>query len=104
MNINDLIIESLYDVVDPEVGVNIVDLGLIYDIRYDEGKLELDLTLTSPACPLADVIEEQIIEVTSGLADEVHFNWTFQPPWDVSKISDDGLEQLRALGAYIPTY
>jgi len=96
--------EAMRDVVDPELGINVVDLGLVYDFKAgDEGGLDvvtLDMTLTSAACPLTDVIEEQSKRalVNSGLCDELRINWVWMPPWGPDKITDDGREQLRALG------
>ena len=91
--------EALRDVVDPELGINVVDLGLVYGITVDESKhAVIDMTLTSAACPLTDVIEEQ---VASSLLDVVTghtLNWVWMPPWGPDKITDDGREQLRALG------
>jgi len=96
------ILEALRDVVDPELGINVVDLGLIYGVTLseDEGKktITLDMTLTSAACPLTDVIEDQANSATADLADELKINWVWLPPWGPDKITDDGREQLRALG------
>ena len=95
--------EAMRDVVDPELGINVVDLGLVYDIRVD-GKVALvDMTLTSAACPLTDVIEDQTRSALigapgSGLVEDVKINWVWMPPWGPDKITEDGREQLRALG------
>ncbi|MGL6234236.1 MAG: metal-sulfur cluster assembly factor [Segniliparus sp.] len=95
--------EAMRDVVDPELGVNVVDLGLVYGFTVERGEkttVLLDMTLTSPACPLTDVIEDQssAAVVGSGLADELKINWVWTPPWGPDKITEDGREQLRALG------
>ena len=91
--------EAMKDVIDPELGINIVDLGLVYGITLDEtGKATLDMTLTSPACPLTDVIETQTRYVLSNLVEEVEINWVWLPPWGPEQITDDGKDQLRALG------
>ncbi|WP_424186042.1 metal-sulfur cluster assembly factor [Actinokineospora sp. G85] len=94
--------EAMRDVVDPEVGINVVDLGLVYGIRVeDDNTATLDMTLTSAACPLSDVIEEQArVALTggAGLVDDLRINWIWMPPWGPEKITDDGREQLRALG------
>lgn len=93
--------EAMRDVVDPELGVNVFDLGLVYDIAIEEtGVVKLDMTLTSAACPLSDIIEDQTITalVRSGLCPDVEVNWVWMPPWGPDKITDDGREQLRALG------
>ncbi|MGV9715534.1 metal-sulfur cluster assembly factor [Rhodococcus pyridinivorans] len=92
--------EALRDVVDPELGINVVDLGLVYGISKVDETVTVDMTLTSAACPLTDVIEEQAkgALVRSGLCDELRINWVWMPPWGPDKITDDGREQLRALG------
>ncbi|MGH3976632.1 MAG: metal-sulfur cluster assembly factor [Pseudonocardiaceae bacterium] len=96
--------EAMRDVVDPELGINVVDLGLVYDIRVDEGNVAIvDMTLTSAACPLTDVIEDQTRAALTGgpgggLVDDVRINWVWMPPWGPDKITEDGREQLRALG------
>jgi metal-sulfur cluster biosynthetic enzyme len=95
----DEILNALKDVIDPELGINIVDLGLLYDCRLeDDGVLLLDMTLTSAACPLQDVIEDQARQVLQDIASEVKFNWVWMPPWGPARITDDGREQLRAIG------
>jgi metal-sulfur cluster biosynthetic enzyme len=96
--------EAMRDVVDPELGINVVDLGLVYDIRVGKGNVAiLDMTLTSAACPLTDVIEDQTRAALTGgpgggLVDDVRINWVWMPPWGPDKITEDGREQLRALG------
>jgi metal-sulfur cluster biosynthetic enzyme len=95
--------EAMRDVVDPELGINVVDLGLVYDIRVEDRVAVLDMTLTSAACPLTDVIEEQtrvalVAGPGGGLVEDVKINWVWMPPWGPDKITEDGREQLRALG------
>jgi metal-sulfur cluster biosynthetic enzyme len=94
--------EALKDVVDPELGINVVDLGLIYDLaveRADEQSTAvIDMTLTSAACPLTDVIEDQTRTALDGIVDDFKINWVWMPPWGPDKITDDGREMLRALG------
>jgi metal-sulfur cluster biosynthetic enzyme len=96
--------EAMRDVVDPELGINVVDLGLVYDLRVEEGNIAIiDMTLTSAACPLTDVIEDQTRAALTGgpgggLVDDFRINWVWIPPWGPEKITDDGREQLRALG------
>ena len=91
--------EAMRDVVDPELGFNVVDLGLVYDVHVDEGNVAtLDMTLTSAACPLTDVIEDQTRAALDGLVDSFTINWVWMPPWGPDKITDDGREMLRALG------
>ena len=91
--------EALKDVVDPELGINVVDLGLIYGLKLeDDNTLTIDMTLTSAACPLTDVIEDQTASALDGLVENFVINWVWMPPWGLEKITDDGREQLRALG------
>jgi metal-sulfur cluster biosynthetic enzyme len=99
--------EAMRDVVDPELGVNVVDLGLVYGLDVaSEGESQIaviDMTLTSAACPLTDVIEDQARQALTGgpgpgLVDDIRINWVWMPPWGPDKITDDGREQLRALG------
>jgi len=95
--------EAMKDVVDPELGINVVDLGLVYGITVDDDNVAvLDMTLTSAACPLTDVIEDQTrAALTSGpepLVADFRINWVWVPPWGPDKITDDGRDQLRTLG------
>ncbi|RHW25552.1 metal-sulfur cluster assembly factor [Nocardioides immobilis] len=91
--------EAMKDVVDPELGINVVDLGLVYDVHLDDDtNLVLDMTLTSAACPLTDVITDQTESALEGLVNDVAINWVWMPPWGPDKITPDGREQLRALG------
>jgi metal-sulfur cluster biosynthetic enzyme len=91
--------EALKDVVDPELGINVVDLGLIYGLHLeDDDSLTIDMTLTSAACPLTDVIEDQTQTALEGLVDRWVINWVWMPPWGMEMITDDGRDQLRALG------
>jgi len=95
----DRVLEALKDVVDPELGVNIVDLGLVYGVQIDAaGNVTIDMTLTTPACPLTDQLEWDAHEVLEGLAGEVTINWVWLPPWTLEHITEDGREQLRAIG------
>jgi metal-sulfur cluster biosynthetic enzyme len=91
--------EAMRDVVDPELGINVVDLGLVYGIAVDDDNVAtIDMTLTSAACPLTDVIQDQTDAALDGLVSDVRINWVWMPPWGPDKITDDGREQLRALG------
>ena len=93
------LLEALRDVVDPELGINVVDLGLVYGVDVDAQRIAtIDMTLTSAACPLTDVIEDQAREALDGLVADFRINWVWMPPWGPDKITDDGREQLRALG------
>jgi metal-sulfur cluster biosynthetic enzyme len=96
--------EAMKDVVDPELGINVVDLGLVYGIHIDEENVAtLDMTLTSAACPLTDVIEDQTRQALcqgpgGGLVSDMRINWVWIPVWGPDKITDEGRDQLRALG------
>jgi metal-sulfur cluster biosynthetic enzyme len=93
------VLEALRDVVDPELGVNVVDLGLVYGVSVAEDRIAtIDMTLTSAACPLTDVIEDQARSALDGLVADFRINWVWMPPWGPDKITEDGREQLRALG------
>ena len=95
----DDVTEAMKDVIDPELGINVVDLGLVYDMQVDESNIAiLDMTLTSAACPLQDVIEDPTRSVLQDLTADVKINWVWMPPWGPNRITDDGREQLRAIG------
>jgi metal-sulfur cluster biosynthetic enzyme len=92
------ITEAMKDVVDPELGINVVDLGLVYGVHINDDTATLDMTLTSAACPLTDVIADQTEVALQSLVADVRINWVWMPPWGPDKITEDGREQLRALG------
>lgn len=90
--------EALKDVIDPELGINIVDLGLVYGLTVENGHAVIDMTLTSAACPLQDVLEEQTFAALDPITESHRINWVWMPPWGMERITDDGKEQLRAIG------
>ncbi|TAM92460.1 MAG: metal-sulfur cluster assembly factor [Jatrophihabitans sp.] len=98
--------EAMRDVIDPELGINVVDLGLVYDVKVDEvdgqAVVTFDMTLTSAACPLSEMIEEQAMAAMTGgpkpVASDIKINWVWIPAWGPEMITDDGREQLRAMG------
>jgi metal-sulfur cluster biosynthetic enzyme len=91
--------EAMKDVVDPELGINVVDLGLVYEVEVDPANnAAIDMTLTSAACPLTDVIEDQTRQALEGIVNDFRINWVWMPPWGPDKITEDGREMLRALG------
>jgi metal-sulfur cluster biosynthetic enzyme len=93
------VLEAMKDVVDPELGINVVDLGLVYGAEVDEhSNTVLSMTLTSAACPLTDVIEDQTRSALEGVVNDFRIDWVWMPPWGPDKITDDGREMLRALG------
>jgi len=87
------------DVVDPELMVNVVDLGLVYGITIDDdNNATIDMTLTSPTCPLTDRLEYDTQLALEGLVSSVTLNWVWLPPWSLEMITEDGREQLRSIG------
>ena len=95
----DDLFELLRDVVDPELGINVVDLGLVYGVHMDDNRIAtIDMTLTSAACPLTDVIEDQTRAALDGHVSDFRINWVWMPPWGPEKITQDGREMMRALG------
>ncbi|MDN6439956.1 MAG: metal-sulfur cluster assembly factor, partial [Corynebacterium nuruki] len=93
--------ECMLDVIDPELGINVVDLGLVYDIWMEGTEAVVNMTLTSPACPLTDMLEDQTQAAVIGTVDSVaslRINWVWSPPWGPHMINEEGREQLRYLG------
>jgi metal-sulfur cluster biosynthetic enzyme len=97
---HDEVTEALKNVIDPELGINIVDLGLIYGVEWDDDNdaLVIRMTLTSAGCPLTDVIEKELEESLDGVVERFRINWEWMPPWGVDRITDDGRDMMRALG------
>jgi metal-sulfur cluster biosynthetic enzyme len=83
--------DALRQVEDPELGMDIVDLGLLYDVEVEDGKVKVVYTLTSMGCPVGPMIQEQIQEVVTALPDvnEVDAELTWDPPWSPEKMSED---------------
>ena len=94
------IISVLRSIYDPEIPVNIYDLGLIYDISLDKEQVaQLTMTLTAPNCPMADMIVEEVkykVAGTRGVKD-CHLTLTFDPPWDKSMMTDEAKLELGFL-------
>lgn len=91
--------DAMRDVVDPELMVNVVDLGLVYGIHLDDdNNCTIDMTLTSPTCPLTDRLEMDTQYVLEGMVNSVTINWVWLPPWTLENITEDGREQLRSIG------
>lgn len=82
----EIVLEKLKDVKDPELGIDIVTLGLIYDVKFDEDGIEVLMTMTTPFCPFADDIiadvEKKVLSLKSG---EAKVEITFDPPWEPPK-------------------
>jgi len=90
------IIEALRQVIDPELMINIVDLGLIYAINHGEGKVQIDMTLTSPACPAGPQLVQQskmVLERIPGVA-EAQIKLVMSPPWTPDRMTDEARDQL----------
>lgn len=91
MSVEDKIRDALKKVTDPELGVSIVDLGLVYDVRYENGEAEVEMTLTSPGCPLAPVIDKKIKEALSEISEikKLRVEIVWDPPWSQELMSDE---------------
>ena len=96
-NMYDQIIEAIKQVYDPEIPVNIFELGLIYEVRIDEtGKVDVTMTLTAPSCPAAGMLPgevEEKVRTVAGVSD-VSVEVTFDPPWDQSMMSEEAKLEL----------
>ncbi len=93
----DLIIENLKEVYDPEIPVNVYDLGLIYNVDVDENNnANILMTLTAPGCPVVDVLVEEISEAAKKVEtiENVNVELTFEPPWDKSMMSEEARLEL----------
>ena len=90
------VLETLRQVIDPEIGVNIVDLGLIYQIAYADGKLCITMTLTTPGCPMHDSIAEGVKNILLGLdgVNDVDVQVVWDPPWHPEMMSAEGKKRL----------
>ncbi len=92
--------EALELVYDPELEIDLVNLGLVYEVTVAERRVDLLMTLTTMGCPAQDELEQSIIQAVGGLpgVDEVKITWTFSPPWTASRVSEEGRDMLMALG------
>lgn len=91
------ILELLKNVMDPEIEINIVDLGLIYEVKYDgEKKIDIDLTFSTPSCPLGDTIVTNVKETIKQKHPEfeIDVNIVFDPPWSTAMVSEEGKKIL----------
>jgi len=90
------VLDALRTVVDPEIGLNVVDIGLVYRVEPSDDKVEIDFTLTSPGCPLGDVIERDIkhaVKAATGI-DNVVCNLVWNPPWSLEFMSEEARLEL----------
>ena len=95
--LEDKVWQSLKMVFDPEIPVNVVDLGLIYQVtEYPINNIEIEMTITTPHCPAAAFLPEQVKEVTRETegVNDVHVELVFQPAWSTNKISEEGRKVL----------
>ncbi len=90
---------ALATVVDPELGIDIVELGLVYDVRLTDDRIGVTMTLTTQGCPLHDVIVEGVERVLAGDGRAVDVEVVFDPPWTPDRIGTGGLRALGAPGA-----
>lgn len=93
----DLVREALREnVIDPEIGVNVVDLGLVYGIEMNGSTAEITMTLTTPMCPLGPYLDQEVRTAVSDVpgVEDVSVNLVWQPPWDPSKMSEDAKLEL----------
>src|ERR1051325_7023834 len=86
----DEITEALSNVIDPELGLDFVELGLIYGVDIEGGNVEITFTLTTPACPIGPQVSEQIVEFVSEIegVEQVTPTMTFSPPWTPDRMSE----------------
>ena len=96
INLEQKIRNSLKKVLDPELRINIVDLGLVYDVREEGGEVEVEMTLTSPGCPLASVIDKDVKEVVMKIPGikKVTLELVWDPPWTSDMMSDEAKAEL----------
>ena len=95
------VLEELKKVIDPELNINIVALGLVYDIGIEQetGKVVITMTLTTPGCPLSMVFEEWVPAAVKNIEEvkDVKINLVWEPPWDPDKLSDEAKEEMGFL-------
>jgi metal-sulfur cluster biosynthetic enzyme len=97
MSTEDMVRESLREnVIDPEIGVNVVDLGLVYEIGVEGGVAEVTMTLTTPACPLGPYIDSEVRTAVQDVpgVDDIKVNLVWSPPWDPSMMSEEAKLEL----------
>lgn len=94
------VMDAIREVYDPEIPINIVDLGFIYGVEIDGGKVDISMTLTIPGCPMHQILTKQVIEAVEKLdgVDKANVELTFEPRWTVDNISEEGKKKLREMG------
>jgi len=97
MPTKEIVLNMLHNVIDPEVGVNIVDLGLVYGVEISGDKLRVDLTMTTPACPMSEMILDDARRALAGLVPEgteIDLNLVWEPPWSPDKMSENARDHF----------
>jgi metal-sulfur cluster biosynthetic enzyme len=97
----DVLYDAMKAVMDPELGYNVVDLGLVYDVdKHDDGHVQVTMTLTTMGCPLTELIHQQVSVILGSLpgVKSVDVEFTFSPPWSPEMMSDEVREEMRAMG------
>lgn len=97
MEMDEQVIDALYDVIDPELGINIVDLGLVYGVGVDdENNIIVTMTLTTPGCPLHESISNGVKHRVSQIeaVQDVHVDLIWEPAWNPGKMSDNARQML----------
>lgn len=99
MSTRDQIIEQIKTVYDPEIPVNIYDLGLIYEVTVEDANAHILMTLTAPACPAAEILPEEVTQKAGEVdgIEEVEVELTFDPPWDKDMMSEEAQLELGFL-------
>ncbi len=91
------VLEALYEVIDPEIGVNIIDLGLVYSLDIEGTKASIEMTMTTPACPLSAYLKTEVEQAVLRAVPElssVGINLTFDPPWNPNMMSNAAKHEL----------
>jgi metal-sulfur cluster biosynthetic enzyme len=92
--------EALKVVTDPEIGIDVVNLGLVYGVDINEKHVKVRMTLTSMGCPATGLIEFQAKEAVGTVdgVEDVDLEWTFDPPWSPDRMTEEGRDMLQAMG------
>lgn len=100
--LRDKVIEALKNVYDPEIPINIWDLGLVYEVNVIEGIVHIKMTLTSPICPVAYLVVQQVTEVISRIegVKDVKVDLVFDPPWDPTRMTEEGRRKFKEIYGY----
>lgn len=96
ININ-LVIDKLNEVIDPELHMSIIDIGLVYNVNVEKDKVDIVMTLTSLGCPLFDTIQDDIYSAITQLGikkENIKINLTFEPPWSMDRMTERGKAML----------